>query len=153
MGGTGSGRPGKPTVVLKRQGTFRDDRHAKRVDDAMYDGVPKKPTNLKGDALKLWKLLEPQLVGSGVATEVDAPAMESMCRWWGLWREQMSKLESGYYDDDDLSTASVIAARYHREWRMMASRFGLSPADRLRFERKADDTEEDSASARFGIIG
>lgn len=151
MGGKGSGRPGKPTAQHKLEGTYRGDRHDGRVDDAMYNGVPKRPTGLKGDALKLWNLLYPQFVKSGVATEVDAPAIESMCRWWALWRDQMRDIETG--NVEDFGKASVVAARYHREFRIMAGKFGLSPADRLRFTTRVDEDGKQTPTGKFGIVG
>lgn len=147
MGGTGSGRPGKPTGRHHLHGTFRADRHADRVDDQIYDGVPEPPAGMLGDARDLWDLIVPSLIGAKVATAANAPQLEAMCRYWALWRESIGRVERGEVDEMD---GSNLINRYYKAFNTIAIKFGMTPIDRQRFIKRAEGPKLDPA-ARFGI--
>lgn len=149
MGGSGSGRPGKPTGQHKLHGTYRGDRHDDRCDDTLFDGIPERP-NLVGDAAKLWDAIVPSLIGAKIATEVDAAALESMCRLWALYLNMLDQVEQ-MEDHNNIAKSSTILARYHREFCKLACRFGLTPVDRMRFSKPKG--EHVSAADKFGIMG
>lgn len=153
MGGSGSGRRGKPTAAHILHGTLRSDRHSERIDNSLYSGFPSKPDGLDELASQLWDALEPQLRGSNCVKEVDATNLEAMCRYWSLWKRSTASLENGAADE---GKESVINARYWRAFTSLAIRFGFTPADRLRLSQisKGDGKGEHYDPLKsLGIVG
>lgn len=126
MGNRNSGRRPKPTPVLKLQGTYAPGRHADRGVELAASGEPTRPAWLKGEALKFWKRVVPQLVSLGVAKEVDTDALAAMATWWAAWRKHSVKADRG---DTSAFRASVSA---WDKFVALADRFGLSPTARIR---------------------
>ena len=63
------GRPRKPDALKKLQGTARADR--KRSSTAHVKGMPKRPTGLSEQAVRIWKSLGPKLHELGLLAEMQ----------------------------------------------------------------------------------
>jgi P27 family predicted phage terminase small subunit len=145
----------KPTEQHKLHGTFRSDRHgpADHPIDKL-DGIPKMPPGMPSQAIKLWKVLVPQLIKVKTAVELDSTEIAAMCRWWAQYNELMSRVESeAPYDDESDIRQWRLEKRAKAAWNAfdsIASRFGLTPADRARLR---SDTKESKVSflSEFGI--
>jgi len=127
----------KSTRQHNRDGTFRPDRHA--GDVAKADGVPIKPPDLTGRAGELWDSLEPQLVQWG-AGEIDSIMLADMCRWWA---ESRSLHEAG-------DVRKALAA--YRAFASIASKYGLTIADRERLDLTVGESADDRESKFYGVV-
>jgi phage terminase small subunit len=122
----GRGRPRKPTSQHKLEGTFRADRHEK--NEPRPSGEPYKIGELGVHALVLWDRVVPELVRMKVATAIDSPELFAMCEWWGEYRDLQTNKEM-----DPYNRACAMAASY-KQFRSIAARFGLTPADRAKLD-------------------
>lgn len=120
-------RPRKPTKNLKLHGTYRSDRHGDRAAEPRPTGDPHKPDWLTGAASEHWDHVAPQLIDTGVATWIDQPALVLMCQFWAKAQSYMKSGEGDYKIDQ----SAVMAAK---QWRDLASRFGLTPVDRTHLQ-------------------
>lgn len=145
------GRPRKSTADHERDGTLRYDRHAARMREPKFGGAPKRPRHLKGEAKKFWDFVVPRLVEKGVATEIDAPALEMMAVAWAEYRNAVDvKLEPWivFVEDEfggmepqerhptlkDLRQRQMVICGWQRAWTEIAAKFGLTPTDRAKLE-------------------
>lgn len=129
------GRPRKPTQQLKDDGTYREDRHGGRRRAPRTTGEPARPAGLSAAARALWAELVPALVASGVAGAIDAPALEAMCEAFAEYRAAR-KIRARSLAEKRQRQMLVNGAL--REWRALAARFGLTPADRAKLEVEQD---------------
>jgi phage terminase small subunit len=72
------GRPRKPDALKELQGTVRADR--KRNPTANAKGMPKCPTGLSEQAVRIWKSLGPKLHKLGLLAETDASMFAIYCQ-------------------------------------------------------------------------
>lgn len=136
-----AGRPRKPKALK----VFEGNRSREKLD---YDepeakGTPKKPQDLDSHASWLWVLVVPDVVTWG-AGESDAPMLESMCRWWGIYRTLSEKLEDPEQPYD--FRAMIGASTAWKMFEKAASQFGLSPVARTKLrtpEKKVSSKWED----------
>lgn len=90
---------------------------------------------LDGAALDMWDYLRPRLVGLGLATEVDSHELCAMCEWWQKYRFHMAQA-------DDYRSHNMAVASY-KQFRVLASKFGLTPTDRVGLSgAKPNDQDE-----------
>jgi phage terminase small subunit len=138
MGGK-RGRPRTPTSKLRLAGTFRPDRHTR--SEPKPDGEPYKIAELSGAALVLWDRVVPELTRMKIATALDSAELLAMCEWWGEYRmlQHNKKLEP-------YKRMCAMAAAY-KQFRTIASRFGLTPADRAGLDIDGDDQETNPFAA------
>jgi hypothetical protein len=133
------GRPRKPVENHLRDGTYRADRHGPIPDEEPAGPPPAKPKDLTGVAEKFWNLVV-ALVGPTLRA-ADAPQLVQMCRWWARWKEceqAIDELAEGVEPGSMqytrlLNSAVVCSANFDR----VASRFGLTPADRAKLRAEA----------------
>jgi phage terminase small subunit len=125
------GRPKKPIEQIKAGGAFIPARHAERDrTEPRPTGVPVMPDGLTSLAREHWDFMVPQLVQMGVATAVDTPALEAMCRWWDRYVTAF-QLED-YRGAKDASN----------QWLTFAARFGMTPADRVKIVANVTDGDD-----------
>ena len=133
------GRQGrKPKMTAKHvlEGTFRAERHGRRVD-ALADSSAAnlaKP-DVIGEAGKwLWELTIRNLPG-GVLREQDAAKLELMCVSWEQYRKLLERMRS---DDDPalISKLKNLADLIDK----FGKQFGMSPLDRASL--KVEDPKE-----------
>jgi len=119
-----AGRPRKPTAQHKLEGTIP---MRPRGLEPKPGGVPAKPSYLTAEASRFWDRVVPDLVSLGVAAEIDAPALEQMCVWWGEAKRLASMKKRPGQWIYEFATAD-------KQWRYYAARFGLTPSDRAKIE-------------------
>jgi len=119
------GRPRKPTELLKLEGGYRADRHGERKMEPQPTGTPQKPDNLSEDASRHWDEIAPGLIETGVATVADGPALVRLCQFWA------ECCEAERAEPHDRKRLLRMAAA-HKEWLVLAVKFGLTPVDRAK---------------------
>jgi len=128
------GPPKKPLELKLLEGTYRRDRDGDLSTMLRAPGEPQKPTDLDGAAGEFWDRWVPHLVALGVAKEIDTPALEQMCFWWGRAKDLRRLLQkiSKAALTKEYFRVQVLAAQADKTFNQVASRFGLTPADRAR---------------------
>lgn len=99
-------------------------------------GKPIKPRGLRGEALKLWNSIVPELDRLGVVTEIDTPQLTAMAEWWGLYRKAVS--------EEDIHNANKAWTNFNK----LADAFGLTPKGRNTVQVSA--TKEDDLDSFLG---
>ena len=136
------GRPKKPIAAHLLEGTNRSYHD---VDSQWQpDGAPEMPAWLKDDARELWKELAPRLIGSKVATSVDAAELAALCDWWARYREA-SKVADEVEDKQstEFYRCSILASMAWKNFATAAAKFGLNPSDRARLKLGTETRTED----------
>ena len=155
------GRPTKPTVVKKAQGTLRADRTVDEPD--LPPEIPAPPEHLSEPARAFWNAYGPLLFDMRVLSKADWAALEQLCEAHAEIieiRRRIRELGGTVYEtvsgasfDEDSGTAigGTVMRRPHpevsqlsdltRQLRGWLSDFGLTPASRSKVskivERKA----------------
>ena len=135
-------RPRKPMAKLKLHGGYREDRHGNRQAEIAANGKPVMPRGLSKHAKSHWKSVVEDLIRMDIAKRIDTPALQSMCEWWAEWKMLQSG-EAGIAGYKRLIQMSMC----HKQWRDLASRFGLTPSDRAKLT--VDNTEPNDPAAEF----
>ncbi len=131
------GRPRKPNSLKELQGTARADR--KRNSIADVEGMPKCPTGLSEQAVRIWKSLGPKLHELGLLAEIDASTFAIYCQAFGDWLQLTRYLnrlgplkwysitESGYRQT---IPELQVRDRAFQVLQKLSTRFGLDPSSR-----------------------
>lgn len=154
--GSKRGPKPKPTAIHQLHGTFRPTRHGPTehpIDELI--GLPEMPPGMPEQAIKLWKAVVPQLVKAKVAVQLDSIELASMCRWWCQYNELMTMVESDApYDKETENRQARLERRAKAAWHTfdsIASRYGLTPADRARLRVDTKKQVGDDPLSEFGI--
>jgi P27 family predicted phage terminase small subunit len=146
----------KPTAMHQLHGTLRPTRHGPTehpIDELI--GLPEMPPGMPEQAVKLWNAIVPQLVKAKVAVNLDSTELAAMCRWWCRYEEIMTEVESAApYDKETENRQARLERRAKAAWHTfdsIASRYGLTPADRARLRTENKKTVGDDPLAEFGI--
>jgi len=113
------GRPPKPTKLHLINGTYRPDRMNRKNEPRPVQGKGKAPSWLKGEALKEWRRVAPELQRTGVLTAIDETLLAAYCSLVGIF---IDGVKSG-----EPMKSSLIA-----QLRGLAASFGLDPSSRGR---------------------
>ena len=83
----------------------------------------------------------PELIRMKIATAIDSAELYAMCQWWAEYRKLQlnTKLEA-------YKRMCAMSAAY-KQFRTIASRFGLTPADRASLDVNDADQEENPFAA------
>ena len=129
-----AGRPRKPIDVLELQGTVRHHRHGDPEAYFRPDGEPEKPELIADDefASEMWDRIVPDLSSSGVAAEIDWAELTCLCEWWSRYRAVTVILKQKTPEDEGYYRLQILAGAAWKNFSNIASRFGLTPADRSR---------------------
>ena len=135
-----AGRPRKPTSILKLEGAYHPSRHGDRSGEPVATGSPVKPKDMTPAASKHWDEVVGELIRMGIAKQIDQTALVQMCEWFSeCKRLQKSKTK----DYKNLTMWSCA----HKQWRDLASRFGMTPSDRARLD--VGESSNSDPAARF----
>jgi phage terminase small subunit len=140
------GRPRKPIEAKILDGTYREDRDGP-LPQAVFEGVPSPPPDMKGDALKFWKKHVPELVAKGIAKAIDGPQLALMCEWWAKYQRFSRMIEKMKNEDRRLVQAMTGCAIASDKFDKIAARFGLTPSDRAKL-RVSDQPKKQRAMGR-----
>lgn len=119
-------------------GTYRADRHGPLTPADQPAPPPPPPKHLTEAERKAWDTLSNLL--SGVVKPRDVPTLVELCRWVARADGLAVALESvgpGEKGFAQLLTASAIATD---KVLLLSTRFGLSPADRMRLREEGRPT-------------
>lgn len=134
-----AGRPPKPKSLHVLEGTFREDRHGSR-EDVLAGGRLVKPEWLSDAAGELWGIVVGRFP-EGALSDVDGPALAMLCSSYDRWRHYATA------DGIDEYKAATMAAMFAKQFVSLASRFGMTPADRAKLS--LDHREVDNDEIRF----
>src|SRR5262249_52419085 len=140
-----AGRPRQPDNVKKLRGTWRRDRDGGQGVEPAADGEPIPPRHLKGEALRFWMLIVPDLAQSGIAKARDSAMLAMACEWWARYR-RFSKLADRLPDSSkNIYRVTVQVGICWTNCDRILARFGLTPSDRakMRIEEKPQPDELD----------
>jgi P27 family predicted phage terminase small subunit len=103
-------------------------------------GVPRCPRRFKGDARKLWTAIGKQMVDCGVATKLDAPALEVLietCVQYMQASEQVGKTGPVWLEESDgvipkfvKNPNWVVQLKTGQQLLSMLREFGMTPSAR-----------------------
>lgn len=147
----------KPRSQKIIEGTFRPDRNPKSEPDVTpLSDIPKPPSGLNRWARKAWKRLAPELVDSGVLTQVDLLAFEACCIQFGIAKELEYRMTHWPVIDPETgetvrirkqSIADYLRGRNsqtmpeytamrqaYAQFKTLAEQFGITPASRNRID-------------------
>jgi len=161
------GRKAVPTAVLKLHGTFRHDRHGRRIDgDGLDHKRPACPQWLirhhenadaelaRREAKGLWDRLAPQLYQSGLLVDMFRELFAMLCDSWGRYRlacvrcDEAGMTTAGSKGSPVRSPWVAIRSECYKQAIELASKFGLSPAD-LAGVRAVEKPTSDNQKSRF----
>lgn len=88
-----------------------------------------KPDCLNSFAAEHWDCVVPKLAEMGVLHPIDSEALTALCQWWGEYRTLQESSADG---SGEAYKRSIALASCFKNWSNLASRFGLTPADRAK---------------------
>lgn len=131
--------PRKPAALKRLQGNPGKRKLPKEIDGAALTKVPSCPAWLGEDARKFFRAMGREVVGMGLLTQADVPALIVLAVTWGRWVDAERKLaERG----DVITTAAgeqrvnpwlTVSNRALDKFAELLSKFGGTPADRTKF--------------------
>lgn len=114
--------------------------------------IPNPPTWVKGEALREWKRITPELHRMGYLAAIDRAALAMYCRWWARWVELDALLNreglvvDGARRDRSEKVRHPAWSPYHQASEkviMLTHDLGLTPASRERISATADQDDDD----------
>lgn len=108
----------------------------------------KMPSGLSDDAKKMWREIVPQLLEAESIKKIDAPNLEALCFWWGVF-SQCRKQMDGIIDYGSMD-ATRLSGNLTRAWdayRRLCDEFGLTPLARIKVE--VNEPTQGTPGAKF----
>jgi hypothetical protein len=143
----------KSTAAHKRDGTLRGDRHGDRMDGQYSAGSPKKTSRVPQNARWIWDLV----IGfspDAAKSPLDAVMLESLCRWWAKWDAYDKRLGEAIPGDKEEYKLVMLAVAAWKQCDKIATRFGLSMADRSRLKMPQVESEKhEDPLANLRLLG
>jgi len=136
-------RPPKPTAHYRIHGDSNPERHENREYEVAPEGDAIQSAELTGEALEAWQFHWPRLTKLGLATELDSYELTAMCQWWGRYQEHM-RLAQDDYRQHNMATSA------YKQFRTIASKFGLTPVDRVGLVGNVPTQEDEIAALIAG---
>lgn len=122
----------KSNVILLASGS----KHARPFEPVMKSQIQGPPDYFRGEALKMWNRIVPELSEMGIIYEVDRPAMEALCLSYQRLREAQEAIdEHGVVIDDPMkglikNPACTVATAENNTIARLSAEFGLTSASR-----------------------
>ncbi len=132
------GRRPKPVTLHMRQGTYQPSRQGA---SPLADGALIKPRGLGRWGGKLWDRVIDFVYQAG-GGECDTDSLVGMCQWYNQYRRVQGCLEKTSPRDEDYRPLQTSATTAWRNFVDMASRFGLTPADRTKLKYDVQETTD-----------
>lgn len=139
------GRPPKPTQLHVVDGTFNTTRHAARAHAPAGKGKPEKPQGLDEFGEECWNNFVGRAVEIGVGCEIDSVAVAEACRLYSFYRRACAAAALDPVDKEVRCAVTGYWAAFER----LASRFGFTPADRLKLVAPKSADSGDPADKHF----
>jgi phage terminase small subunit len=124
------GRKKKTVEQKKLEGTDRKDRDGLAIAADM--SMPKHPSWLDADEVKIWKRLAPRLNKMGVLSNTDAESFGLFCFWMNkfLWLKRECT--------NDIGSLKKAMSEIDR----LGAKFGYTPADRAGLKVEGTEKED-----------
>jgi P27 family predicted phage terminase small subunit len=140
----GRGRPPKPAALKDLEGN-RGRREL--PPDLPLSGLPECPETLGSVAAEHFTRVAGELGAIGVVKSLDSDALAMLSQEWSTYWEACEQLE---HSDNPEARKEARMLKYSalKAWNMLAARFGLTPADRIKLigagsgPKAADPIEE-----------
>ena len=124
-------RPAKALAEHHLQGTYREDRHGTRGDNAVAAGpLPEPPNWMQPEALEEYRRVQQAFGNTGMRTCLDAAMLIAYCQLWARLVEAEKAIPY-----------VAPPAAYFSAFATIAGRLGLDPQSRARLrvpDRKAE---------------
>ena len=150
------GRKRKPSHLKVIQGTARADRqNPNEPQPKVPDDVPRPPRHLKPMAKAFWKANAPDLYNTGLLTQIDLVAFESMSACYANWRAALDHIEQhgySYVNDKGQIVKNPMVSVYNstdRELLSWLAHFGMTPSSRSGISVKLPDNDGDNPWSKF----
>jgi len=130
----------KTTSELKRDGTYREDRHGGRVESKFIDGTPANIDEDLGGFGQTVRALVLASVPAEALTPLDGVTLDAACLLYEQWRDCVRDPES----------PSVDKVRLFNSWTSLLAKFGATPADRCKLKIVAE--KEDTGDALESLM-
>jgi len=146
------GRKRTPTAMLKAQGTFRDDRHANKMEAKL--SIPQPPTLLSEVSQEAYDFIATRLYNMGVASELDGFALQMLADAWedyitarNVIREKGPTYSTETTQGDLMFRPRPEMAMMTNAWdrvKKMLSEYGMTAASRAKInvEEQVEDIED-----------
>ena len=134
-----SGRPNKSTEQHLLDGTYRPDRHAKRVDSRVAPASMPVPGDLGDHAAELWKRIVSSLPKE-VLTNLDKDALRVYCETWEIYCKVQPLYQADPIDKELRITWTAVVDKLDK----LGRQFGWTPQSRsaLQMPSKGDEDED-----------
>lgn len=137
----GRGRPRKSDEQKRLEG---NPGRRPLGGEVQAGGKPRRPKQMSKEAGWLWQLVVTQWMG-----ELDTAELIVLCNTWEMLCAATRVAKRDPLDPD----ASRIYLRYKAEFDKLASRFGMTPADRAKIRVPTENEGDDRESKYFGVVG
>ncbi len=137
----GRGRPRKPDAQKQLEG---NPGRRPLGGEAEAKGSPRRPKNMSKDAAWLWTLVVQNWMG-----ELDTAELMTLCDTWELLQ---AATRAAKQDPIDKGNRLAFAA-YKSQFDSLASRFGMTPADRAKIRIQPEPEADTRENKYFGVIG
>lgn len=121
---------GKQTSRLKKQGTYREDRHGHRAE-FQCDGKPERMFALDGHAAEFWDFVN-RTMPEGMLSMADSAVLTAVCQQYSVWRR-----ETADYENTRDDKAFSRAMRAFKNVMDGARSLGMTPVDRSKISKGA----------------
>ena len=136
----------EPAAVKKQKGSSRrpvgeDPSATEQAANTKTAAKIAAPAWLKGEGLKVWNRLVPQLIAQKLLTRIDAETFGRYCKNFARWLKMQKVLdnEGETYESESphgsykrAHPAYMIADRLEKQLASAEANFGLNPAERQR---------------------
>lgn len=137
----GRGPAATPTAILKLRNS--PDVSRRKEEPVPNPVIPPCPDWMPEDGRKEWDRITVLLAKFGCMTEWDASQMAAYCQAWAEFAEATKDTDGSWQHRDSVARRLMIAA----------SKFGMSPADRVRVRAEKVKPKADGKARFFGSGG
>ena len=148
------GHNAKPSSQLKKDGTYRKDRHAARVEGVakILEVIPKAPAHFDQKHREKWAQVCKKVYELGILAEQDTDAIEQyVCNWlmWEAAAAEVLKRGITFTDGDRIikNPAFNVMQEAGKVVNQIGALFGFSP--RARMGIKTQETKPEDPFAKF----
>jgi phage terminase small subunit len=124
-----SGGLRKPTALRKAEGSYREDLHGDRLDNAYPSSGFEQPAGLGTWGIKLWRQVIDYSPAEVLRT-LDSSGLEKLCRAWQVWKDWDRKLKKDKFNATLFNTWLKSSEHFDR----LSREFGIGPISRARMQ-------------------
>lgn len=138
------GRPPKSTEQHLIDGTYRPDRHAKRVDSKVAPASLPVPGDLGDEAAELWKRIVSSLPKE-ILTNLDKDSLRVYCETWQIYLKIQPLFNADPTDKELRITWASLVDKLDK----LGRQFGWSPQTRASLQMPTKNDEDEDPMTLF----